>query len=46
MGREELAKLLETLTRNMHTAAAELNFEKAAELRDEIAQIREQYLQD
>ncbi len=45
MSREELERLLEALTRSMHTAAAELDFEKAAELRDEIKKIRAEHLQ-
>ncbi len=42
MSRQELTKLIETLTRKMHSAAAELNFERAAELRDEIIQLKKQ----
>ena len=45
MSRAELEKLLEAMTRSMHTAAAELDFEKAAELRDEIRRIRTEHLQ-
>ena len=45
MNRTELERLIEALTRSMHTAAAELDFEKAAELRDEISKIRTEYMQ-
>ncbi|MBO4398500.1 MAG: excinuclease ABC subunit UvrB [Lachnospiraceae bacterium] len=41
MSTHELEELIAKLSKKMHTAAAELNFEKAAELRDEIAKIRE-----
>ncbi len=40
MSPAELKLLIEQMTRAMHTAAAELDFEKAAELRDEIKKIR------
>ena len=40
MSPAELKLLIEQMTRSMHTAAAELDFEKAAELRDEIKKIR------
>ena len=40
MSRQELEQLIAVMTRSMHTAAAELDFEKAAELRDEIRKIR------
>ena len=43
MSNHELEALITKLSKKMHTAAAELNFERAAELRDEIAKIR-QYL--
>ena len=42
MSRAELQKIIEKLTKKMHAAAAELDFEKAAELRDQIKAIREQ----
>jgi len=45
MNREELEQLIAAMTRSMHTAAAELDFEKAAELRDEIRKIRTEHLQ-
>jgi len=37
---EELKKIIGTLTKQMHTAAAELNFEAAADLRDKIAELK------
>ena len=44
MDRQELTKLIEELRKNMTKAAAELNFEEAAVLRDRIVEIR-QYLE-
>ena len=38
---EDTAELLTELEKQMATAAAELEFEKAAHLRDEIARIRQ-----
>ena len=40
MSERELDALIAKLVKKMHTAAAELDFERAAELRDEIAEIR------
>lgn len=40
MSVKELEAIIAKLAKKMHTAAAELDFEHAAELRDEIAQIR------
>ena len=40
MSDRELDALIAKLSKKMHTAAAELDFERAAELRDEIAEIR------
>ena len=40
MSRDELVKLIEKIEKQMKKAAAELDFERAAELRDEIAEIR------
>lgn len=43
MSDKEIETLIAKLSKKMHTAAAELNFERAAELRDEISKMR-QYL--
>ena len=40
MNRRELEKLIKELTKKMHKAAADLNFEEAAEIRDRITEIR------
>ena len=40
MNRKELDALAKKLTKEMHTAAAELNFELAAELRDKLLEIK------
>ncbi|MQA83449.1 MAG: excinuclease ABC subunit UvrB [Streptosporangiales bacterium] len=40
MPREELASLIEQLTEQMHAAAADLQFELAARLRDEIKELK------
>ncbi len=40
MPREELSSLVEQLTEQMHTAAAELQFELAARLRDEVGELK------
>lgn len=45
MSRQELETLLKKVTQQMHTAAAELNFEQAAVLRDKMIEIKKQ-LQD
>ena len=42
MSRRDLEKLMKKLTQKMHTAAAELDFERAAELRDEMLLIKKQ----
>jgi excinuclease ABC subunit B len=42
MSRQELEALVKTITQQMHTAAAELNFEKAATLRDKMIEIKKQ----
>jgi excinuclease ABC subunit B len=38
----ELADLIQSLTEQMHTAAAELHFELAARLRDEISELKKE----
>lgn len=40
MSRRELEKLIKELTKKMHKAAADLNFEEAAQIRDRITEIR------
>ena len=40
MDREELDKLIKELTKKMHQAAAELNFEEAAQLRDRMVEVK------
>lgn len=42
MSRQELEELVKTVTKQMHTAAAELNFELAAELRDKMVELKKQ----
>lgn len=42
MSRKELETLVSKLTKKMHSAAVELNFERAAELRDEILEIKKE----
>jgi excinuclease ABC subunit B len=44
MTRLELEELVKTVTRQMHTAAAELNFELAAQLRDKMVELKKQLL--
>ena len=44
MDRKELEKLIKELTRKMHQAAAELNFEEAAMLRDRMIEIKKMLL--
>lgn len=45
MTKKELTALVQKLTKKMHTAAADLNFEAAAEIRDQLIEIKKQ-LQD
>ncbi len=45
MSRKELEALLKTITQQMHTAAAELNFEQAAVLRDKMVELKKQLLE-
>jgi excinuclease ABC subunit B len=40
MSRKELEKIAKAIEKNMHKAAAELNFEEAAELRDRLLEVR------
>ena len=42
MGRVELEKLIGTVQKNMKQAAADLNFEAAAELRDKMVELKKQ----
>ena len=42
MSREELEKLIKDVTKQMKKAAAELNFEAAAELRDKMTELKKQ----
>lgn len=42
MSKKELTKLIEQMTKKMHSAAADLNFEMAAKLRDEIIELKKQ----
>lgn len=43
MSRQELEKLIKDVTKKMQKAAAELNFEAAAELRDKMVQLKKMY---
>jgi len=45
MSRQELVALVKKITQQMHTAAAELNFERAAELRDKMVELKKQLLE-
>lgn len=45
MSRQELEELVKIVTKQMHTAAAELNFERAAELRDKMVELKKQLLE-
>ena len=40
MSREEIEKLLQTIEKKMKKAAAELDFETAAELRDKMIELK------
>jgi len=42
MSRKEIKRLIDNFSKRMHKAAAELNFEMAAELRDTIVELRKQ----
>ena len=45
MNKDELEKLIKDISKQMRKAAAELNFEAAAELRDKMTELKKQ-LQD
>jgi len=40
MNRKELEAVIKKLSKQMHTAAAELNFELAADLRDKLLELK------
>ena len=44
MSKKELEALVNKVSKEMHTAAAELNFEKAAELRDKLIELKKELL--
>ena len=44
MSKAELEKLVAEVTKQMRKAAAELNFEAAAELRDKMTELKKQLL--
>ena len=44
MSAEELQKLIKDITKQMKKAAAELNFEMAAELRDKLVELKKRLL--
>lgn len=45
MSKQELEAVIKKMSKDMHTAAAELNFEKAAELRDRTIELKKQLLE-
>jgi excinuclease ABC subunit B len=45
MSKQELNALVKRITKQMHTAAAELNFELAAQLRDKMIEVKKQFLE-
>jgi len=45
MSREELEKLINDVSKQMRKAAAELNFEAAAQLRDKMIELKQKYLE-
>ena len=45
MDAQELAKLIETVQKRMKKAAAELDFETAAGLRDQMIELKKHYLE-
>ena len=46
MSREELQKLIKDVEKQMKKAAADLNFEAAAQLRDRMIELKQYLLQD
>ena len=44
MSKKELEKAIQLISKKMHTAAAELNFEAAAQLRDQMIELKQQLL--
>lgn len=44
MSKKELEAVIKKMSKEMHTAAADLNFEKAAELRDKILELKRELL--
>ncbi len=44
MSKQELEELVKKITKQMHTAAADLNFELAAQLRDKMVELKKQLL--
>ena len=44
MNEKELAKLISTIEKKMKKAAADLNFEAAAELRDKMTELKKIYI--
>ena len=44
MSRKEIETLIKKMTKEMNTAAAELNFERAAELRDKLIELKKELL--
>ncbi len=45
MSYNELNAMVKKITKDMHTAAAELNFERAAELRDKMIEVKKHLLE-
>ena len=42
MSKKELEAVIKKMSKQMHTAAAELNFELAADLRDKLVELKKQ----
>ena len=45
MSKTELEKLINDVSKQMRKAAADLNFEAAAELRDKMIELKQKYLE-